>query len=141
MAARLHHQDSSAGAAAPHDPQGEHEAVSAARGQHLLNTHWLIMPNLLQHFFNSHLSILKFTIKYSKFFSLSMHLFFVKPTLLLLSRLGRYVLVRRVSTPLIYPCSGSTLLFISILPKLLWPFEKSLTCFGIIKARFTCILF
>lgn len=44
MAARLHDQDRAAGAAAPHDPQGEHEAVAAPRGQHLLVPHTTMSP-------------------------------------------------------------------------------------------------
>lgn len=39
VAAWLHDQDGAAGAAAPHDPQGEHEAVAAAWGQQLLVPH------------------------------------------------------------------------------------------------------
>lgn len=36
MATRLHYQDSAAGATAPDDTQGEHEAVPASWGKHLL---------------------------------------------------------------------------------------------------------
>ena len=39
LAARLHHQDDPAGAPQAHAAQGQHEALAAARGVHLLNKH------------------------------------------------------------------------------------------------------